>query len=81
MQDWKGAVEEFRKSSSIKQTPEVAAALKNASAELEVSENKSAASAALQQSHDFEQKQDYLQAYEVLANLPVSQRSFVADDM
>jgi tetratricopeptide (TPR) repeat protein len=79
--DWEVAVEEFQKSLKIKPTAEVTAALKSANAELEGSNNKKAANAALQQSQNFEQQHDYIQAYEVLANLPALQRSLMASEM
>jgi hypothetical protein len=80
-QDWDGAVKEFQLTSGVRQTEEVKAALKNAGIELEIFTNKNAAAAAVRQSQAFEEQHDYIQAYELLANLPSSQRAYVADEL
>jgi hypothetical protein len=74
-QDWEGAVGEFRKASDVKATAEAKEALNNAETSLENLKNKNATEAALQQSVSSEQQRDYIQAYEVLANLPAKQLS------
>jgi len=80
-QKWHDAVEEYRQASQIKSTSESASALKQAEGEFQSSTNQAAATAALQQSSAFEQDKRYIEAYEVLANLPDSQRALVKDQM
>jgi hypothetical protein len=80
-QKWHDAVLEFQKASEDKATPEVSAELKQAQAAFVASTNRAAADAALQQSAGFEQGQLYIEAYEVLADLPDAQRALVNDRM
>jgi hypothetical protein len=80
-QKWHEAAQEYQKASDFKKTQEVLAALKEARAESETTKNRAAADAALQQSSDFEQSKDYIQAYEVLANLPEAQRKLVQENL
>lgn len=79
--DWEGAVTEFRKASGAIPTKAVAAAVKNAEEQLEAAKNGKAADSARARSQSFEQQHDYVEAYEVLANLPSAQRFLVASDM
>ena len=80
-QKWHDAVQEYQKASDLKPTTESANALKQAHAEFLSSTNRGAADAALQQSAAFEQDKHYIEAYEVLANLPEAQRTLVKDQM
>jgi tetratricopeptide (TPR) repeat protein len=80
-QKWHDAVQEFQKASELKPTPEAAAALKQAQADFQSSINQAAATAALQQSSAFEQDKNYIEAYEVLANLPEAQRALAQNQM
>jgi hypothetical protein len=80
-QKWHDAVQEYQKASDLKPTTESANALKQAHAEFLSSTNRGAADAALQQSAAFEQDKHYIEAYEVLANLPEAQRALVKDQM
>jgi hypothetical protein len=80
-QKWHDAVLEFEKASEDKTTPEVSAELKQAQAAFVASTNRAAADAALQQSAGFEQGQLYIEAYEVLADLPDAPRALVNDRM
>jgi hypothetical protein len=80
-QKWRDAVQEFQKASAIKPTAEAAAALKQAQTNLQTSTDQAAADAALQQSAAFEQEKKFIEAYEVLADLPEAQRSLVKDRM
>ena len=80
-QKWHDAVQEFEKASDLKPTTESANALEQAQAEFLSSTNQSAANTALQQSSAFEQDKHYIEAYEVLANLPEPQRALVKDQM
>ena len=80
-QKWQDAVQEYQKASELKPTSESISALKQAQAEFQTSTNQAAATAALQQSSAFEQDKRYIEAYEVLANLPDAQRALVKDQM
>ncbi len=80
-QNWQDSLNEFEKASEIKQTKDVATALANAKQALQVAQDKAAAQAALQQSANFGQQQQYIQAYEVLDNLPAGPHALVADEM
>jgi hypothetical protein len=80
-QDWQGSVNEFQKASEIKATKEVADALVNAKQGLQAAQDKAAAQAAMQQSQTFGQQRQYIQAYEVLDNLPPGPHALVADEM
>jgi hypothetical protein len=80
-QKWSDAVQEYRRASDIKPTPESATALKEAQAEYLSSTNQAAAAAALQQSSAFAQDSHYIEAYEALANLPDAQRALVKDQI
>jgi hypothetical protein len=78
-QKWGEAVQQYQKAVSIKPTSEATAALKQAQASLESSNDQAAADNALQQSNAFEQDKKYIEAYEIVANLPASQRALVKD--
>jgi hypothetical protein len=80
-QDWDGALKQFQMASGVRQTPEVKAAIKNAGVELEIATNKNAAAAAVRQSQAFEEQHNYIQAYELLSNLPSPQRALVAAEL
>ena len=80
-QKWRDAVLEYQKAAAIKPTSEATTGLKQAQASLQTSTDQAAADTALQQSTAFEQDKKYLEAYEVLANLPENQRALVKDRM
>jgi hypothetical protein len=80
-QKWHDAAVEYQKASDLKPTPESAAALKQAQAAFITTTNRAAADTALQQSSAFEQDKHYIEAYEVLADLPDAQRALVQDQM
>jgi hypothetical protein len=80
-QKWHEAAGEYQKASELKQTQDSLAAFKRAQAGFEVARNRAAADAALQQSSGFEQEKQYIDAYEVLANLPEPQRKLVQEKM
>ena len=80
-QDWQGAVNEFQKAAALKSTKDVTTALANAKQGLQAAQDKSAAQAALQQSQNFGQQQQYIQAYEVLDSLPSGPHALVTDEM
>jgi len=80
-QKYREAVQEFQRAVVVKPTSEAAAALKQAQGSLQTSNDQTAADTALQQSNAFEQDKKYIEAYEVLANLPDTQRALVKDRM
>jgi hypothetical protein len=78
-QKWRDAVQEYQRAVAIKPSTEATAALKQAQASLQSSNDQSAADNALQQSNAFEQDKKFIAAYEVLADLPETQRALVKD--
>lgn len=81
-QDWEPAATEFRKATEIRGgSKEAAAALKNAELRLADTRNHQAAQRALQQSDEYAAQNQFIEAYETLAELPDAQRSLVADRM
>ena len=80
-QKWRDAVQEYQKATELKPASESAAALKQAQSEFLSSTNRAAADAAIQQSAAFEQDKHYIEAYEVLADLPEAQRALVKDQI
>lgn len=79
---WEQAAEEFR--SALKVRPdnqETALALKNAEAQAANAFNRHVVEQALADSRNYAQKNDFIAAYDVLANLPEQQRALVADQM
>jgi hypothetical protein len=80
-QKWREAVQEYQRAVAIKSTTEATSALKQAQSSLQSSTDQAAADTALQQSNAYEQDKKYLDAYEVLADLPEGQRSLVKDRM
>ena len=80
-QKWREAVQEYQRAVAIKPTTEANVALKQAQGSLQSSTDQAAADAALQQSIAYEQQKKFIEAYEVLANLPDAQKSLVKDRM
>ena len=80
-QKWHDAVEEYKKATDLKATPEAANALQQAHAQFVSSSNQAAADVAVQQSTSLQQQKYFIEAYEVLANLPEAQRALVKDQM
>ena len=80
-QKWREAVQEYKKASDLKPSSEAASALKLAQSNLQTSTDQAAADAALQQSTAFQQDKKFIEAYEILANLPDSQRALVKDQL
>ena len=80
-QKWQDAANEFQKAVSISGTPEATASLKKAQEQLQVSQSRTAADAALAQSEALAEQHQYIDAYEVLAALPKAPRALVADRM
>lgn len=79
--NWDGAVQEFQKASEIQKTEQALASLKNAKTEMEAFNDKHTADLAIQQSQALAASGQFIQAYEVLANLPPRRRALVAAEM
>jgi hypothetical protein len=80
-QDWDGSLKELQRAADIKQTNDVVAALRNVQVALQASHDKAQADVALQQSTAFGQQQQYIQAYEMLDNLPPGAHDLVAAEL
>jgi len=80
-QKWREAVQEYKKASDLKPSSEAGSALKLAQSNLQTSTDQAAADAALQQSTAFQQDKKFIEAYEILANLPDAQRALVKDQI
>jgi len=80
-QNWEGAVEEYRKASAVKNTGDVTTALNDSEKAWQTQKDKQAADEGRQKSATFVQNKQYIDAYEVLLNLPPQQRALVTDDM
>ncbi len=78
---WGTAIAEFEKAEKAKSTPEERSLLVNARAQLKIARDKVAVQIAQAQSASYEQLKDILKAYELLDQLPHSQRTLVADDL
>lgn len=75
--NWAEASREFDLAYNIKPSAEAASALAHAKSQLEKANNKAAAEAAIHQSMEYANQNDFISAYEVLDNLPPAQRSLV----
>jgi hypothetical protein len=77
--DLQGEVSEFRKAAEVKPTPEVGPMIEAAEAQAHESADRAAATTASSMSAAAEDDNDFVKAYEVLANLTPSQRKLVAE--
>ncbi|MGB8012135.1 MAG: hypothetical protein WCF68_11010 [Terriglobales bacterium] len=81
-QEWEKAILEFGKASAIRpDRKDVQAAADNAAAQLEVQRNQQAANAAVVESDEYAHKNQFVEAYNVLADLPEKQRALVASQL
>jgi tetratricopeptide (TPR) repeat protein len=81
-QDWEQAVEEFRKAAAIRpDSNEAGAALNNASIQLSAKRDQQEAKLALLRSNDYASKNQFVEAYSVLADLPDQQRALVTSQL
>jgi len=78
---WEPAINEFRRALGYKDDEATAAALKNAEQQLQLQKDKAAAEVAIASSKDLAEKKQYVEAYELLANLPAEQRKYVAEPL
>jgi len=80
-EDWAGAIKEFEKAGSVKETAEAKTSLANAQKQLAIAQDKAAAAKAVGSSKDFQAQHNTIRAYEVFSNLTSSQQALVTDDM
>jgi hypothetical protein len=81
-QDWEHATAEFRKAVEIRSdSKEADAALRNAELQLTGARNRQAVNLAIQESRDYAEKSQFIEAYNVLAELPEAQRALVKDQL
>jgi hypothetical protein len=77
-QDWEKAILEFGKAAAIRPgRKDVQTAADNAATQLEAQHNQQAANVAVQESDEYAQKNQFVEAYNVLADLPEKQRALV----
>lgn len=79
--NWDGAIKQLEKAANVRDTVEVRDSLAEARKQLVLARDKAAAAKALESSKAFEQQHNNIDAFEVLYNLPSSQRALVADDI
>jgi hypothetical protein len=78
-QEWEKAIVEFGKASALRpDRKDVQAAADTAAAQLEAQRNQQAADAVVQDSEEYARKNQFVEAYNVLADLPEKQRALVA---
>jgi hypothetical protein len=80
-QDWVTAVSEYDKAASTKDTADARDALKDAKVKLANAQDEVAARKAVETSQQYEAQKDFINAYEVLSNLSVSQQRVIAGEM
>ncbi len=81
-QDWEKAIVEFGKAAAIRpDRKDVQTAADNAAAQLEAQRNQQAANAAVAESDEFASKKQFVEAYNVLADLPEKQRALVTSQL
>ena len=77
-QEWEKAILEFGKAAAIRpDRKDVQTAADNAVTRLEAQHNQQAANVAVQESDEYAQKNQFVEAYNVLADLPEKQRALV----
>jgi hypothetical protein len=80
--NWEQAAVEFRAAMKVRpENQETVAAFKNAEAQSANAFNRRVVEQALADSRNFTQKNDFIAAYDVLANLPEPQRALVIDQL
>jgi len=81
-QDWEGAVPEFRKAAAIRpERKDAQAAADHAAVQLEAQRAQQAANAAVIESGEYARKKQFVEAYNVLADLPEKQRALVTSQL
>jgi hypothetical protein len=81
-QDWEHGIAEFRKAATLRpDSKEAGAALNNATIQLSAKHDQREANLALVQSNDYAGKSQFVEAYNVLADLPDKQRALVTSQL
>ncbi|HEY6349950.1 MAG TPA: hypothetical protein VI636_11125 [Candidatus Angelobacter sp.] len=77
--DWENAVAEFRHATEIRSdSKEASAELKDAEAQWTAARDRQAVQRAIAESRDYAENKQFIEAYDVLAELPDAQRALVA---
>jgi hypothetical protein len=79
--DWDSAVKQFAKAAKTKDTADAQDSLKDAQRQLAISQDKAAVAMALEASKTYENQSDPIGAFEVLDNLPPTQKALVSSDL
>jgi hypothetical protein len=81
-QEWEKAILEFGKASALRpDRKDVQAAAASAAAQIEVQRNQQAADSAVLESDEYARKKQYVEAYNVLADLPEKPRALVTSQL
>ena len=81
-QDWEKAIQEFGKAAALRpDRKDVQTAADNAAAQLESQRNQQSANAAVQESDEYAKKDQFVEAFNVLAALPEKQRTLVTSQL
>ena len=81
-QEWEKAILEFGKASALRpDRKDVQAATDNAAAQLDAQRNQQAADAAVVESDEYARKNQFVEAYNLLADLPEKQRALVTSQL
>ncbi|HLJ30779.1 MAG TPA: hypothetical protein VKY85_29010 [Candidatus Angelobacter sp.] len=79
--NWEGAVPEFRRAAEIKNNSQADAELKDAELQLATARNRQAVQRAIAESNDLADNKQFIEAYDVLAELPEGQRALVTEQL
>lgn len=74
---WDSAIIEYRRALSFKEDASASAALKEAEKQLQIEHDKATAAKAVEDSKDFADKKQYVEAYELLEGLTPAQRQYI----
>ncbi len=81
-QEWEKAIQEFGKAAALRpDRKDVQAAADSAAAQLEAQRNQQAANTSVLESDDYARKNQFVEAYNVLADLPEKQRALVTSQL
>jgi hypothetical protein len=81
-QDWEKAILEFGKAAAIRpDRKDVQALASNAAAQLQTQRDQQAANAAVQESDEYARRSQFVEAYNLLADLPEKQRAMVTSQL
>jgi tetratricopeptide (TPR) repeat protein len=81
-QEWEKAIQEFGKAAALRpDRKDVQAAADNAAAQQEAQRNQQAANTAVLDSDEYARKSQFVEAYNVLADLPEKQRALVTSQL